>query len=345
MHNRSQPSLAMVQCVRDEEEFIGANLAYHHRLGVRRAYLFLDRCTDATERIARSFPWVDVCQRPRTAHDEFLGTYLARCADMALAKARAEGFDWLLHVDADEFASGDDRPDLVRWMAMRLPARRDRPSEGVGSLTAMLSRVQPRTEMVVLPTREVVPQVLPPDAPFWKLEHFQIRGAMRRRLLDPGTGEIREIRHWLGHELGKSIVRTAADVCAVNSHSWRRRQGTTALLSEQHGFHYHYVLVSAAHWLKKYRRLAEYPDHWERDGGAVRFPKQAWKLAAPRFSPAEAAAYYEKWVALPSHALGSHPLGHWIMRDTFVADVLARTSIADSQATRPTDTAGGPSLD
>ena len=329
-------SLALVMCVRDEERFLAANLAYHRALGVARAYVFLDRCTDASPEIARSFPWVRAIVRDRAPAERFMSSYQVRCLDLALQLAREEGFAWLLHLDADEFARGDERWDRLPGLrALRRPGRRGT-TAAAENLTTLLARVAPETELVVLRPWDAIPTPLPDGAPFWKLHYFQARGIHARPLLDPTTGEVRRLTLPLGHDKGKSIVRTAADVRAASAHRWVRRDadaGAGALRTEWRGIHYHFVVVDAAQWHEKYRKFAEYPDHWEK-GSPVRFPKQAWKEASGAMSPAAARAYYDRWVAVQPRALIRSLLLGRVVHDPFVEDVLARLAAAEDRAAR-----------
>jgi hypothetical protein len=261
----------MVLCVRNEEDFLAAHLAYHHALGVAKAYVFLDRCTDASPEIARSFPWVEPVEQDRDPADRFMSMHQVKCLNSALERARADGFEWLMHVDADEFACGDTRPEAVR-LTERLVRRGGRAGLKAGHLPTMLAGVAPTTEMVVIRPRDVIPTPVAAGAPFWKLHYFQRRGMLRRPVLDPTTGAIQWLENPLGHDKGKSIVRTTADVEAETAHRWRRRVGT--IRSEYRGSHYHFVVVDAAHWLAKHRKFAEYPDHWQ-SGAPVKFPKRS----------------------------------------------------------------------
>lgn len=103
--------LAMVLCVRNEEDFLLANLLYHRALGVERAYVYLDRCTDRSVELASRLAGVRLIEAApaERARFEYVGDFQAACMTHALGLARAEGFAWLLAVDADEFASGVDR--------------------------------------------------------------------------------------------------------------------------------------------------------------------------------------------------------------------------------------------
>ena len=52
---KPMPRVALLACVRDEAEFLPAFLLYHNAIGIERVYLFLDRCTDASEDLAGGF--------------------------------------------------------------------------------------------------------------------------------------------------------------------------------------------------------------------------------------------------------------------------------------------------
>ena len=319
---RSTPRLALALVVRDEERFLGANLAYHHTLGVTRAYVYLDRCADASPAIAAAFPWVESIRRDRDPDDRHMSSFQVRCLDDALERARAEGFDWLMHLDADEFAWGDNRVGpLGRLLGRPAPAN----LEALGSLTAMLARVRPSTAMIRLRTKEVVPEPVEPGSPFWKLHHFQDQGVFRRPVLDPTTGLVRQLDYWIGSHRGKSIIRTAAPVRAESAHDWAGRDATvgTRIPTQRLGWHYHYVVVDSEQWRAKYRKFAEYPDHWS-SGRPVRFPKQAWKEASLRLTAEDARRYYDEWVAVGPADLARRVDGRRIVRERFVEEVLAR---------------------
>jgi hypothetical protein len=334
MRQRSLPSLAMALTIRDEERFLAANLAYHRALGVSRAYVFLDRCADASRQIAQSFPWVQTLDQDRPPEVSFMAAHHARSADIALELARGEGFEWLMYVDADEFAFGDGAPGHLRWARNRRPSGLAARPETLGSLPRMLTRVRPTTEQVVLSTKEVVPTPLKDGEPFWSLHYFQVRPAWEGRLLDPTSGEVRRLKRWLGHRMGKGIVRTSADVRSAGPHRWKPSPtgadtATTRVPTEHRGSLYHFYVVSAAHWREKHSKHAEYPDHWWR-GGSVGFPRQAWKEASLAMSDAEARAYYDRWVMVqPRHLLWPRLRGH-VVRDTVVETVLAESSSCPS---------------
>jgi len=287
----------MVMVVRNEARFLAANLLYHRAVGVRRAYVYLDRCTDGSEQIAASFPWVKATRVAPEDGARFacVPDLQVACMDRALEDARKEGFDWLLMLDADEFAVADNPS----------PKGRAEHSECArGDLVRLLEKVRRSTDVVQLTTRELLPLDLEPDEPFWRQQYFSLAPDYCREILDPADGAVKLLRGYLGHAYGKSIVRTSADVQAFNPHEWTRHQGVRypdlpgrgRLRVENRGIHLHFVVVDWLQWLDKNRKFHHEPGKW-RMGGEVPFPKQCWKEAAPRFSEDEAREYFRGWVA------------------------------------------------
>ena len=318
------PRLALIQVLRNEEHLIAANLAYHHRLGVTRAYLFLDRCTDRTAEIAAQFCWVTVMKRDRDPADRFMSSHQVKCMDAGLAMAREEGFEWLLHLDADEFASGADGTAVRHWARPALGGKRDRIQDA--NLVSMLTGVPENVEMVLLRPREAIPTRLTNAGAPWSLQYFAARGFWPRALMHPLTGRLQKLTRPIGHVLGKSIVRTSSDVQALTAHRWTRRQGSNRpdrlpIPSTHRGFHYHFVVTNFCQWYAKHRKFSEYPPVWEK-GTAVEFPKQAWKEAAAVWAPAEAEEYFQRWVVIDPGRLRFAMLTGKVIRDCFVSHVV-----------------------
>ncbi len=317
----------MILCIRDEAEFLAAHLTYHRALGVERAYVFLDRCSDGSGDIARAFDWVTVIARDRDPDDRFMSAHQVKCINEGLALARADGINWLMHIDPDEFACGDERP---MWLRPLLNRQVQKPLRllALGNLPAMLARVADATEQVILQPKDVIPTPQPGHPPFWQLRYFQHRGEIRQKLLDPTTGEVVKLGRRLGHYKGKSIVRTSADVEAISAHRWGRagsdsseEASTRDVPTEWRGFLYHYIVTNATRWLNKHRKFAEYPSTWEK-GNPVHFPKQAWKEASLTMTEAEAKAYFDRWIAVPVERMRGPVLRGEIVRDSYVEAVL-----------------------
>ncbi|MFC1884629.1 glycosyltransferase family 2 protein [Thermodesulfobacteriota bacterium] len=325
MQKKDLPLLAMVMCVRDEEDFIGTNLAYHHALGVSRAYIFADRCNDATIEIARYFPWVKVFEINIDTSKDMV-THQNKSANKALKMARDEGFQWLMHIDADEFAFADNLPfgiigrafPFMKKMKRMTPVQR-------GDLIRMLALASKRTEMILMRTWEAVPVLSENEQTFWKLHYFHNKSFEDRKVLDPAANKIRPLA-WFGHARGKTIIRTSADVQSRSSHLWTRYQGTAEpekipLKTEYRGHHFHFLFTNSREWWNKFRKHSDFPDRWH-SKEPVGFPKQSWKEASKKMSEVEAQQYFNEWLALPPDELGKRLAEGSIIKDSSVQDIL-----------------------
>jgi hypothetical protein len=295
--SRAAPRVALVTCVRDEARWLPLFLRYHHAVGIERAYLFCDRCNDSSTVIAAQYPWVNVLHVAPDEAEQF--PYIAdlhrACMDHALGLAREEGIDWLLIIDPDEFACGDNPGDTPLERAQLQP---------------LVARSRPETVQIRLATREIVPQRLPDGEPFWRHRFVQRRGELTWNFRDPVAGDMHAWTGFLGHREGKALVRTTASVQGFDSHRWVPQQGAvwprrpefTELPTEHAGYHLHYYLTGHHHWIEKFRKQSHEPDVWI-CGTDVELPKRMLRRAALS-SPAGAAAdYFARYVSRPEKEL------------------------------------------
>jgi Glycosyl transferase family 2 len=329
------PRLAMVMCVRDEAEFISDHLLFHHHLGVARGYVFLDGCTDNTFELLTHFPWVVAIERSHGSDCAAgLTAYQEACALEALTMARSEGFDWLMHIDADEYVWADNPGNTLQEQ---------------GDLRALICRASPQTELIHLRPKEVIAIRGTGRSPVWSQCYFQdMPHVFERDLMDPTTGRVRCLQKWAGHNIGKSIVRTIGDVEPFCAHGWvgRGRGGlgrTESLETEYLGFHYHYVFAGARNWLRKYRKLAWEPGTWT-TGDSVPFPKQAWKEASLSFADDEAEEYYERWVAVEEDLVKERVAKGQVVYETMVRDTMIKlkTGASSMPVAAPSTTCSPP---
>jgi Glycosyl transferase family 2 len=311
----------MVMCVRDEAEFIADHLLFHHHLGVARGYVFLDGCTDKTFELLAHFPWVVAVERShRNDCAAGLTAYQEACALEALAMARSEGFDWLMHIDIDEYVWADNPGETLQEQ---------------GNLLTLIHRTSPRTELIHLQPKEVIAIRGTQHSPVWSQCFFQrMPYVFERDVMDPTTGRVRRLEKWAGHNIGKSIVRTIGDIEPFRAHWWvcRSHGGSDrieSLETEHLGFHYHYVFAGARNWLRKYRKLAWEPDTWI-TGDSVPFPKQAWKEASQSFSDDEAEEYYERWLAVEEDLVKEMVAKGQVVYETMVRDTMIKLKTGTS---------------
>lgn len=306
MFQRSRlPRLAMILCVRNEQRFLRENLLYHHAVGVERAYVFLDRCTDRCEQIAGEFPWAKVSRLDPDESERFV--YITdlhiRCMDVALAWAREEGFDWLLMIDADELAFADNlcadpsTADVDRLLAD-------------ASLPPLLAGVPPEILQVKLTTREILPCRERAHRSFYRQSYFHGDAPFQRTFYDLVRQEKVAWTGFFGHHQGKSIIRTSAHVQGHDSHRWTPRQAVPVgarpeyapLPTLEKGWHAHYFITCKEHWFEKTPKHLHQPAHWPCQSPVER-PIQTWKDAAQSVPLAERDRYCDRWVLIAEETL------------------------------------------
>src|SRR5581483_2471943 len=248
------------------------------------------------------------------------------CMDDALERAREEGCEWLLSLDADEFAFAENetRGDTAT------------PALAAGNLPRLLAGIHPATEMVRLQTAELVSCYLGEGQPFWKQTYFQGRQALTREIADPVTGEIELWNDFIADRQGKSIIRTSARVQAFDSHCWVREQGKRypkqpaclPVPTESRGCRYHFLVTDCDHFKSKYRKLSWEPDVWA-GGTPVELPKRCWKRASVMLDEAETRQYLLRHFFLPEPVLEGYVKEKVLRRDETVARVLAESGYFD----------------
>jgi len=317
-----KPLLAMQFCAKNEARLLEAHLKYHRHLGVSKAYAYLDACTDESLDILRSFPWVecftvDPAERQRF---RYVSDMLVACMNDALERARRDGYDWLLVIDLDELAFGENPESESSKTSLR---RR-------GSLVDMLTQIPEAIEVVSLRTREVVPMYLGEDFEFWKQRYFQDQHVLTRMLLDLRTGETSTWSDFLGHRLGKPIVRTSASVQAYTPHSWVRDQNKRFPLRPANmpvpiatrGYHYHFFAFQNSHFQKKFLKSPNQSDV-RSNGIPERYSKQCFRLASKRLTGDALHEYLDRYFYVPEPELKKRASERYLIYDDTVERILA----------------------
>lgn len=316
--SRTAPRICLVSTIRNEAQLLRSNILYHHFLGVDHFYVYLDRTTDRGPDTIRDLPFVEL-------HESFEADVEGHSADVsatgipcdpsrhawlrqrrnasdAIRRASDAGYDWLIHLDPDELVC------VSPWLARR------------GQLKRFLGRVPAEKRLVVFRTWEVVQRFVESDDIFSEAVLFRRWvGDLRRKVLDPETGEIFDARSLYGHSEGKSAVRLGAEVKPVSVHDFAAGNGEP-LDKMEAGYLLHYLCYSFDRFVTKYRNFADAPDHWP--GGSNR-PRHeiVWRNVVNTlgFDENRVREYYERWVLFSkadikkwrarSRAFGFMPVG------------------------------------
>lgn len=306
----------MIMVICNEERFLREHLLYHHAIGIDRAYLFFDRCTDRSIEIARTFPWVRSFDLDRKERESlhFVSELHRPAMDYCLQISRKEGMDWLLVIDPDEFAYGDNLglPDEAPLGDLWNDA----------NLKTLLSNQPDDVDQVRLATREILPALELDGQPFYHQVWFHGKPHYPFRITHPLTGESRVWQDSLGHLQGKAFVRTRCDVQGCDSHLFTANQGAPiedrliheGLHTVRAGKHAHYFITSVDHWMDKYQKLGDEPSQWK-SRNPVEFPKQTSKEVRARLSPVEAEAFCRRTFFLTRDQIDTARINGWAIED------------------------------
>lgn len=252
--------------VRDEATRLPQWIRYHRALGIGHIILYADRCIDDTVEAARGFDDVWVTEVDRAA-DEALSIAQSRFGGLAFDRARELGVDWMLAVDIDEFAWGGSVADLRQHEAHNVL--------DLGRLQRLTDSTDTSVEQIRLQTLETVPLRLPIGRQPYSTTWVQHRSPYVRALTDPSTGAPRLMEKFIGHQLGKTLVRVRADLVPNGPHGWLRSDGSEPTTLDA-GLHLHYFVSDYDSWVAKCRGWAHLGDTWD---GVIRrpFPHNEWR--------------------------------------------------------------------
>ena len=232
--------------VRDEATRLPQWIRYHRALGIGHIILYADRCIDDTVEAARGFDDVWVTEVDRAA-DEALSIAQSRFGGLAFDRARELGVDWMLAVDIDEFAWGGSVADLRQHEAHNVL--------DLGRLQRLTDSTDTSVEQIRLQTLETVPLRLPIGRQPYSTTWVQHRSPYVRALTDPSTGAPRLMEKFIGHQLGKTLVRVRADLVPNGPHGWLRSDGSEPTTLDA-GLHLHYFVSDYDSWVAKCRGWA-----------------------------------------------------------------------------------------
>ena len=321
--------IALVSTVRNERELLRSNLLYHRRLGVARAFVFDDGSTDGTAKTVEDLAFVTILPSANpAAYADRLGLEVAVAragtdyasrqilnAQCALDLCREQGFEWLVHLDADELLATQDL------------------GSAPNGLVALLDGVPAAKEAVAFPTLEAVQTRLEYDDVFGQETLFKRASPrLRRTVPDPYTGGTIDIAHFFGHSIGKSVVRVAAATCPASVHGFRGA-GKRLLSVTTRGALLHYFSHGFADFVRKHRDLPAF-DHYA-SGTALEPHKLLWKRMSrdPAWTDDRFRDYYERHILFKDDQVRrlrrTRRFGFWPVEPAIVEITAARDALQE----------------
>jgi len=279
--------------VKDERAFLRLNVLYHRFLGVDSIYIYDDGSTDGGVESISDLPYVKTrssvgpdeapdwppLAQARGSHKTFFVARQMLNVAHAMERARSDGIDWLLMIDADELAAVD-----------RKVARQ-------GSLGPALNRLASSINEAIFRPLEAVQRRGSNDDVMSNETKFKRVSGTTRKTLDPFTKETHPIAVVYGHKAGKAAVRLTASAYPKNPHRFMDLNGRR--LSENTvGDVLHYYAPSFEEFVHKYRNFKNHPDK-QLHGNPLGLPKRLWRdiVNTSGWDEGQLRDYYDNWVA------------------------------------------------
>lgn len=325
--------IALVITARNEKAMLRNSLLFHHYIGVDKVYVYLDQSEDGTRETLTDLDFVELrdLETPEK-YPELKGVHpqvdrvieqhakqaTARQmfnAFVAYGKAAAEGYDWILSLDADELVCPDTEnleKDHLKMLLNDVPLN----VEQVNFLPLELipTRVE-KTERVFCQEALFKTIFFPSNLIGWnrktwlsKLKNM-VRGEMFLRvdstsqeIYDPIHEKNETLSGYLGHKSGKVAVRTSCSAFPVSTHLFSGPDKPLNTISKTWLLHYN--IVNFSHWLTKYRNFNGQPKTWITNVPLEWIPRLLWlrMINGGEYSHDCLKDYYSKWVA-PSNEL------------------------------------------
>ena len=251
--------IAIVSTVRAVGRPLRSFLRYHQAIGVSGFYLFFDDPRDRDLGWASRWPGVRAiacdaalrraqarrCRTYRKMKPHFRREVMARQivnAEDGVLRARADGFAWIVHIDADELVYIDGNDTLPEHL---------RRLERCGADT------------VIFVNFEAVPERMEVGDPFREVTLFKrnlahLSGRARKKL--PVLWDGRE--YFMAYKNGKAAARLAALPIPRGVHRFRGRRAPLREIVSEDAFVLHYPSCGFRRYRQKYELLGRFPDVW-----------------------------------------------------------------------------------
>lgn len=288
--------IALDITVKNESKLLRNNLLYHYYLGVNKVYLYEDGSEDNTLATILDLPFVEVnfsVAPEKYKHINEYKEFVEKAAThhvarqnlntkFSIEKARSEGYDWLISLDADELIC----PDITRSYPLQL-------HDFYKSIPFDIELVRSQTLEVVQMDRHY-------SNVFAEAKFFKIKSPSHRfwRLAyDPFQKRFFRTNGFYGQDMGKSSLRLRADAKPQTTHKFIRRDGSP-LKREWRGFLLHYHCYNFEDFIRKYKNFSTHPNIYL-SGNPIESIKRLWRdiVNNHNFDNNYLKRYYKLWIA------------------------------------------------
>ncbi|GGH45970.1 hypothetical protein IA57_09825 [Mangrovimonas yunxiaonensis] len=321
---------AIVMTVKNEARLLRSNILYHLGIGVKKVFVYFDGTTDNGRSTIIDLDHV-VCTNSVSVTSmqqyDFLAPFLTKaklhhtarqCLNTyhALLQCKQEGIDWLVSLDADELLL---TPELGNQTLQSF-------LKSASSLDLDVVKLQP---MEVVNRQMHYNNVIIEETLFKRQKNFTSKwDQIYRRFYNPYTTSYEKKSYWLGHTMGKAMIRVAAGIMPKTVHRYQKIDGAKLQIKTMgHVLHYH--VYDAEDFIKKYKNFKHRPDTFL-SGHKIEDLKQLWITLVndSKYSQEDLEYYYKTNVLFDTKAEKR-------LYRTRVFNVLKRKESAVVQITHP----------
>ena len=288
--------VAVVMTVKNEARLLRQNVLYHLGIGVHKIFVYLDKTTDNGAETIKDLEAVVINESvvAKTYQDKpylekfwsnALEHHTARqCLNTydAMQTCKAEQIDWLISLDADELFLSSINNDL--------------------SLKNFFEEAkQKEADVISLRPMEVVAKkmaynyVMQEETLFKTQKNFQSKfDQIYHKIYDPYNQTHKTVSFWLGHTMGKAVIRVSNNIIPDNVHRYIALDGAKLNIVSL-GYLLHYHIYDFEDFIKKFQNFKERPDTFL-SGNKIEDLKSLWiKLVNdPNYTPEYLKVYFEE---------------------------------------------------
>ena len=266
--------VGLVITVKNEERLLRQNLLYHLAIGIEQVFVYFDGTTDRGKELIYDLKGVQINDSVRADKFKHLSylQHLCQNADKmhtarqclntydAQLKCRDLGIQWLISLDCDELFLADYSEPISL-------------SEFLGPLKSF--------DVIQMQTFEVLCKKMAYSKVMLEETEFKLKKNFKNHFnriyfsfYNPYDKKSINHSYWLGHNMGKLVIRVDANIIPKNVHRYQTINGTQ-IKSVNKGFLLHYHIYDFEDFIKKYKNFKSRPKTYL-SGNPIGTLKKLW---------------------------------------------------------------------
>lgn len=268
--------VAVVMTVKNEERLLKQNVLYHLGIGIDMVFVYFDQTTDNGPKTLLNLEKVEVSDsvKPEIYLDlPYLEKFWSNAMEHhtarqclntydALQKCKSRHIDWLISLDADELflSSKDGSLSLEQFFEVSNKQNVD------------VINLRP---LEVLAQKMAYKNVMLEETLFKTQKNFSSKfDQIYHRIYDPYNEHHKKVSYWLGHTMGKAVIRVNSSAIPYNVHRYTSLT-EDELKTVSMGYLLHYHIYDFRDFINKFKNFKERPNTFL-SGNKIEYLKSLW---------------------------------------------------------------------